>query len=74
MTDTWHVLAHRKVSGTGQRDWEQIAWADDEGLAHGLFLQACASTTSHLRLVHDDGTAGARDPEGDHVTAERRGR
>lgn len=71
VNETWHVYAYRASDEIGSRAWRTIAWAGDEPLAHALFLQAAATTTSHLRLVHDDGSASP-DPGFDRsVIAER---
>lgn len=68
MTEIWHVYAWRR--GANGREWVQLAWADDLTVAQNLFLQACASTSSTLRLVHDG--AGSPDPGFDRsVIAER---
>lgn len=75
MNEAWHVYVYRTTSKAGNpREWQQAAWADDLPLAQSLFLQACASTRTPVRLVHDDGSASA-DPWFDRsVIAERLGR
>lgn len=70
MNETWHVYAWRR-GAAGRRIWVPLAWADDLEVGRTLFLQACASTSSPVRLIHDDGSASV-DPGFDRsVIAER---
>lgn len=62
MTDAaYEVYALRGAKGSDRpREWLLLAWAYDEDTARNLYLQACARTTSPLRLVNDGNVVAER--------------